>query len=65
VKIFGHHVYLLISRIKLPKEKRESLCVGLSHIHENPLRKPLLRIIRAVDRKTVVDTARTDAGSGI
>lgn len=50
MKIFNWHISLLITPFEITREQRESLAQGTSHIHGNPIRKPLLRIIRDTEQ---------------
>ncbi len=39
MKIFNRHVYLLITRQSISKDKLDSIKKGDSHIRRNPVRK--------------------------
>lgn len=51
MKIFGKHFYLISSVRRIDREKLWELSRGIAHIHGNPLRAPLLRLIREKDQK--------------
>ncbi len=57
MKIFGMYFYVIASRRKIDKQKLWALARGLAHLHENPIRKPLLQYMRKQQKKAAVENA--------
>ncbi len=55
MKLFGFYFYLVSTPVLLSKDQRRALRRGWSHVHGNPVRKPLIKIIE--DKKAECERA--------
>lgn len=45
------HISVIITAKPISKEQREALKRGVAHVHANPIRKPLNRLIEQADKE--------------